>query len=126
MLAKRHILCYNVCMSIEDLISENIPIWRAMVTEAGGEYVGVQMPLVSLCDKDDEPRVIFTRAGSTTLLSLTVSAITQEAVNQKLGKKVTPVHLVEIEKVKFTLRIIAARIRAVANEIEEEINNAEK
>jgi hypothetical protein len=85
-LAIRPEVCYNLYMKIEEQIMQSITIWRSMVENSGGQWVGVQMPIFCDGGYDDEPCIMFTRVNSTTLLSLPVSKITQEAVDEKLGR----------------------------------------
>lgn len=103
-------------------------IWRKMIEELGGTWVGVQTGFSAAWDplslsEDPEPLIMFTRVGSTTLLSIPVSKMTPEAVAEKLGKKVTPVQEVESVQVRQFMKATAIRLRILADEIEEEMKN---
>lgn len=108
-------------MAILNLESRQFEEWRQTVKECGGDFVGVQSPLFS--DPWQEHNVIFTRAGSTTLLSIPVSEFTQQAVMEKLGKKATSVHLVEsgIKKLLDEIRLHLGNWTYLADKLEEEL-----
>lgn len=117
-------------LNIEDRIAEGIPIWRAWVEKAGGNYVGVQTGFSAAWDTasgDDypEPMVIFTRSSSTNLLAISVSKITQEAVAKKLGKNVTSFQ--KVEKLQEMLVQVDDAINALqtVRTIIEEIQNVD-
>lgn len=95
-------------------------VWvRNLIESLGGTYVGIQQSL----DPADENHVMFTRVGSTTLLSLPLSKFNHSNVVEKLGKNVTSSQKVELGKVKDDFMRIVGRLRSLADEIEEEIEN---
>jgi hypothetical protein len=113
-------------MNIEDRIAVGIPIWRGWVEENGGQWVGVQMPFPGTCFSDDmfappdEPRVMFTRVGSTTILSLTVSQCGENSIKEKLGKKVTKEVTKNVMSVD-NMQSLADRLRDLAETVEAHI-----
>ena len=123
-------------MKLEDLLTENISKWRAMVTELGGQWVGVQQGF-----QDVEPFVLFIAPSSMSPIGVPVSQMTLDNVKQKMGIKTTPSVSKKTQNVDATrLKTILANlfasaceldnvvndVREYVRQLEEEIKNAEK
>ena len=100
----------------EDLVARQIDGWQQMVENAGGIWVGVQRSLTP----DVEEYILFASpAARSKLLCLPVSRMAPENVRAALGIPAeTPVLSF---KDKMKQRVTA--LRAILNQIEEEIKN---
>ena len=120
-------------MKLEDLLAENIDKWKAMVTELGGQWVGVQQGF-----QDVEPFVLFVAPSSMSPIGVPVSQMTLDNVKQKMGlksvsKKTQNVDAARLKTILANLFASACELDNVANDVreyvrqlEEELKNAEK
>ena len=113
-------------MKLDDLLAENIDKWKAMVTELGGQWVGVQQGF-----QDVEPFVLFVAPSSMSPIGVPVSQMTLDNVKQKMGIKTTPsvskkTHITNMQRLLEGIRDAANQIIQMSDQIDEEIKNAEK
>ena len=108
-------------MKLEELLADNIDKWRAMVTELGGQWVGVQQGF-----QDVEPFVLFVAPHSMSPIGVPVSQMTLDNVKQKLELRAKSVSKKTHSDLKARLSQIAAILRDIADQIDEEIQHAEK
>ena len=113
-------------MKLEDLLADNINKWKAMVTELGGQWVGVQQGF-----QDVEPFVLFVAPSSMSPIGVPVSQMTLDNVKQKMGIKTTPNVSKKPQSVDFTrlildLHNIADQLTGLVVRIQEELKDAEK
>src|SRR4029077_18638703 len=122
---------------IEDTIAEGIPIWKRIVEDAGGLWVGVQMPIFGDgAGIDCDPVCLFSASHSKTPMYLSIYDMTEENVKQKLGiptvsKKTRnssrlKMILDELHKVAKEIEIRGDEVEDLARQIQEGLKNAEK
>ena len=122
-------------MRFEDIVTENMDKWKALVLELGGQWVGVQQGF-----QDAEPFVLFVAPHSMSPIGIPVSQMTPEVVKQKMGIKITPnvakqTHvnftrlktiLSDIEQTALQIQALGDTVDDLRRQIEEELRNAEK
>ena len=106
-------------MKLEDLLAENIDKWKAMVTELGGQWVGVQQGF-----QDVEPFVLFVAPHSMSPIGVPVSQMTLDNVKQKMGlsklKKTNNIISIEtMQSLATELRILTERVESHVQWMEE-------
>ena len=106
-------------MKLEDLLTENIDKWKAMVTELGGQWVGVQQGF-----QDVEPFVLFVAPPSISPIGVPVSQMTLDNVKQKIGlsklKKTNNIISIEtMQSLATELRILTERVESHVQWMEE-------
>ena len=106
-------------MKLEDLLAENIDKWKAMVTELGGQWVGVQQGF-----QDVEPFVLFVAPHSMSPIGVPVSQMTLDNVKQKIGlsklKKTNNIISIEtMQSLATELRILTERVESHVQWMEE-------
>jgi hypothetical protein len=113
---------------IEDTIAVGIPVWKKMIEDAGGQWVGVQMPIFGDGgDGDRDPVVLFLTPFSSNPVYLSIYQITEDNVKQKLGiPTVSKRTRINFTQLKERMEQIAATLRDIAYQIDEELKNAEK
>ena len=109
-------------MKLEDLLAENIDKWKAMVTELGGQWVGVQQGF-----QDVEPFVLFVAPHSMSPIGVPVSQMTLDNVKQKMGlsklKKTNNIISIEtMQSLATELRILTERVESHVQWMEETKN----
>ena len=117
-------------MRFEDIVTENMDKWKALVLELGGQWVDVQQGF-----QDAEPFVLFVAPHSMSPIRIPVSQMTPEVVKQKMGIKITP-NVAKQTQVNFTLDRIQEHVRDLTGDLVsglnkiileiEELRNAEK
>ena len=110
-------------MKLEDLLAENIDKWKAMVTELGGQWVGVQQGF-----QDVEPFVLFVAPSSMSPIGVPVSQMTLDNVKQKMGlsKPKKTRDFAPIWKIIDQAREMSEKLTQFARILEEELKDAEK
>ena len=115
-------------MKLEELLADNINKWKAMVTELGGQWVGVQQGF-----QDVEPFVLFVAPHSMNPIGVSVSQMTLDNVKQKMGIKTTPnvakqthINIARVGDLVAKLRGTLDAAEVFATQIDEELKNAEK
>ena len=106
-------------MKLEELLAENIDKWKAMVTELGGQWVGVQQGF-----QDVEPFVLFVAPHSMSPIGVPVSQMTLDNVKQKMGlsksKKTKNIITIEtMQSLATELRILTERVESHVQWMEE-------
>ena len=101
-------------MKLEDLLAENIDQWKAMVTELGGQWVGVQQGF-----QDVEPFVLFVAPHSMSPIGVPVSQMTLDNVKQKMGlsKSKKTKNIISIE----TMQSLATELRILTERVESHV-----
>lgn len=101
-------------MKLEDLLAENIDKWKAMVTELGGQWVGVQQGF-----QDVEPFVLFVAPHSMSPIGVPVSQMTLDNVKQKMGlsKSKKTKNIISIE----TMQSLATELRILTERVESHV-----
>ena len=101
-------------MKLEDLLTENIDKWKAMVTELGGQWVGVQQGF-----QDVEPFVLFVAPHSMSPIGVPVSQMTLDNVKQKMGlsKSKKTKNIISIE----TMQSLATELRILTERVESHV-----
>lgn len=107
-------------MEIEDTIATGIPVWRKMVENAGGQWVGVQMPIFGDgAGIDRDPVVLFLTPFSSNPVYISIYHITEDDVKQKLGVPVK-------HKKTQDLRVFAEELRLLLNDFSRIIQKMEE
>ena len=106
-------------MKLEELLADNIDKWKAMVTELGGQWVGVQQGF-----QDVEPFVLFVAPHSMSPIGVPVSQMTLDNVKQKIGlsklKKTNNIISIEtMQSLATELRILTERVESHVQWMEE-------
>ena len=101
-------------MKLEELLAENIDKWKAMVTELGGQWVGVQQGF-----QDVEPFVLFVAPHSMSPIGVPVSQMTLDNVKQKMGlsKSKKTKNIISIE----TMQSLATELRILTERVESHV-----
>ena len=101
-------------MKLEDLLADNIDKWKAMVTELGGQWVGVQQGF-----QDVEPFVLFVAPHSMSPIGVPVSQMTLDNVKQKMGlsKSKKTKNIISIE----TMQSLATELRILTERVESHV-----
>lgn len=118
---------FVMAMVIEDLVVTNIDKWKQMVVDAGGQWVGVQLPFLTTDPSEQgQPLCLFTGPNSANPQALRPFEMIPANVAKKLNISKTKPSLEQefraILDIVQEARDTANKLNHLADIIEEEIN----